>query len=56
MLAHWLAPLTTFARMLDLKDIPISEALTKIIKASVCAQVESVAGTALSQAFLSLLE
>jgi carbonic anhydrase len=45
-LARWLAPLTALSAELDLKDIPESEALTKIVEASVRAQVENVAGTA----------
>jgi carbonic anhydrase len=44
-LARWLAPLTALAGKLDLKDIPESEALTKIVEASVRAQVENVAAT-----------
>lgn len=45
-LARWLAPLTALAGSLDLKDVPNSEAMTKIVEASVRAQVGNVAGTA----------
>lgn len=41
-LSRWLAPLTALASTLDLKDLPPSEALTKIVEASVRAQVENV--------------
>ena len=45
-LERWLAPLTALAGSLDLKDVPEPEALTKIVEASVRAQVENVVGTA----------
>jgi len=45
-LGRWLAPLAALAGTLDLKDIPQPEALTKVVEASVRAQVENVAGTA----------
>jgi carbonic anhydrase len=45
-LARWLAPLTALTGTLDLKDVPASEALTKIVEASVRVQVENVARTA----------
>jgi len=41
-LSRWLAPLTALACTLDLNDVPQSEALTKIVEASVRAQVENV--------------
>jgi carbonic anhydrase len=41
-LSRWLAPLTALASRLDLEDVPPSEALTKIVEASVRAQVENV--------------
>ncbi|KAI0301481.1 carbonic anhydrase [Russula brevipes] len=49
-LARWLAPLTALAGTLDLQDVPDSEALTKIVEASVRAQVENVVDTAPVQA------
>jgi carbonic anhydrase len=45
-LARWLAPLTALAGTLDLQDVPSSEAMTKIVEASVRVQVANVAGTA----------
>lgn len=45
-LARWLAPLTALAGALDLKDLPEHEALTKIVEASVRAQVKNVVETA----------
>jgi carbonic anhydrase len=49
-LARWLAPLTALAGALDLQGVPDSEALTKIVEASVRAQVENVVQTAPVQA------
>ena len=45
-LARWLAPLTALVGGLDLKDVPVPEALTKIVEASVRAQVKNVVDTA----------
>jgi len=45
-LARWLAPLTALAGTLNLQGVPNSEAMTKIVEASVRAQVDNVAGTA----------
>jgi len=45
-LARWLAPLTALAGSLNLQGVPTSEALTKIVEASVRSQVENVVGTA----------
>jgi carbonic anhydrase len=45
-LSRWLAPLTALAGTLDLQNVPPSEALTKIVEASVRAQVENVVNTA----------
>jgi carbonic anhydrase len=45
-LARWLAPLTALAGSLELKGVPESEAMTKIVEASVRAQVENVARAA----------
>ncbi|KAN0107270.1 carbonic anhydrase [Russula decolorans] len=45
-LARWLAPLTALAGTLNLKGVPHSDAMLKIVEASVRAQVENVAGTA----------
>jgi carbonic anhydrase len=45
-LSRWLAPLTALAGTLDLQGVPNSEAMTKIVEASVRAQVGNVAGTA----------
>jgi hypothetical protein len=45
-LTRWLAPLTALAGTLDLKDIPKSEALARIVDASMRVQIENVASTA----------
>ena len=41
-LDRWLAPLTSLVGTLDLTNVPPSERLTKVIEASVRAQVENV--------------
>jgi carbonic anhydrase len=48
-LEHWLAPLIALAGTLDLKGLPKSAAVRKIVEASVRAQVENVARTAAVQ-------
>ena len=45
-LARWLAPLTALAGTLDLQGVPTPDALTKIVEASVRAQVANVADAA----------
>ncbi|KAH9981596.1 carbonic anhydrase [Russula compacta] len=45
-LARWLAPLTALAGTLDLQDVPAPDALTKIVEASVRAQVANVVDSA----------
>jgi carbonic anhydrase len=45
-LGRWLAPLTALAGTLKLHGVPESEALSRILNASVRAQVKNVAGTA----------
>jgi len=45
-LARWLAPLTALAGELDLQGVPESTALTRIVEASVRAQVKNVVRTA----------
>ena len=44
-LGRWLAPLIALAGTLNLKSVPEPEALTKIVEASVRAQVENVIRT-----------
>jgi carbonic anhydrase len=44
-LGRWLAPLTALARTLDLKGLSTNEAVTKIVEASVGAQVANVANS-----------
>lgn len=45
-LGRWLAPLIALTRTLNIQSVPEPEALSKILNASVRAQVENVAGTA----------
>ncbi len=45
-LARWLAPLTALAGKLNLHGVPDSDAMRKIVEASVRAQVENVINTA----------
>ena len=44
-LLRWLTPLVELAGSLNLQDVPPEEALTRIVEASVRAQVENVANS-----------